>query len=256
MISTSLFIFFLNFFIISELTPFCKIASKQISQKDISINPITLLEKQELLQINNSYIDLKTTSHKSKAKDLIFIMPNKSANRLTCLTAKNINLEKNNLIGKDIAIISFLTKNNTLSDTYDDFILENQKEMSFPAEKLSSYMKKRNISLGFIHLPTKLLFAQKNSVAIVEIIRRAALSFSAFSFTFIGICFGMEINRIKSSKKLLTAAFFSILILLSFIIGKSFKNNLIISSLFYIVPQPLILLFSMNRLKNISKGIE
>ena len=89
-----------------------------------------------------------------------------------------------------------------------------------------------------------------------EIARRFAYAFSTFSFSFIGICFGIEISRTPSKKKLFQAAFLAVLILVSFLLGKTLKYSTLSGILIYLVPQPLIILLSGKYLRKISGGVE
>ena len=148
-------------------------------------------------------------------------------------------------------------------------MLENQEEMVTQASSLSKYMKRSSFSLNPIHLPTKMLLARekddlyklkkkKYTSSIIEIIRRAALSISAFSFTFIGICFGIDISRTKSKEKIkmLLSAFAALLILISFTAAKACKYHSVAACLLYLIPQPLILLLATIALRKISRGLE
>jgi lipopolysaccharide export system permease protein len=260
-VTISLFISFINFFINSEITPYCRIHSKKIAHVEITLNPIMLLERQQLLKIKNAFIDLITSSDSQSAKDVIFIAINKSNSRLNLLTAKDITLKKDTLLGNNISLITNFQGDPCFFDT---LIIENQEKMSTKASNLSKYMKSSSFSLNTLQLPTKMLIVRnklekthlKQFSPLVEIIRRAALSLSAFSFTFIGIGFGIEISRSKSKKKLLIASICALLILVSFAVGKGLKYHPFISSLIYIIPQPLILLFSIRSLQKISGGQE
>lgn len=254
----SIFISFLNFFITSELTPHSTIHSKRLAHMEITLNPIMLLERQQFLKIKNAYIDLKTSEDKNSAYDVIFVTPNKATDRLNMVVAKEIELKKDNLIGKEISIISFFD-----SLQFDTLMLENQQKMITQASNLSKYMKSTTFSLNPIHLPTKMLLVRdkvykndKEMSPISEVIRRTALSFSAFSFTFIGICFGMEIGRNRSKLKIFLAVISALLIFLSFTLGKSLKYHPIIADIVFTLPQPIILLLSTRSLFKISRGIE
>ncbi len=258
----SIFISFLNFFLNSEITPYCRLNSKKIAHVEITLNPIMLLERQQLIKIKNAFVDLITSSDSKSAKNLIFIALNKSNGRLNLITAKNITLNKDNLCGNNISIISHFPNDNPYF--FDTLLIENQEKMTTKASNLSKYMKSTSFSLNTLHLPTKMLLVRnklektpsKQISPLVEIIRRVALSISAFTFTFIGICFGIEISRTRSKKRLLIASLSALLILVSFAIGKGFKYHPFLSSLIYVLPQPLILLFSMRSLKKISGGCE
>ena len=219
-----------------------------------------LIEKQELLKLNNSYIDLKVSNDKTSAKDLCFITPNKSQGRLNLIIAKKVSVKDDELIGKNVSFISYFQSEN--KEGFDPLIVESEERMITEASNLSKYMKSETFSLNPVHLPTKMLLIRsqidKNSfnLAIMEIFRRIALSFSPFSFTFIGICFGTDIGRVHSKKKLLLASLSSLLILLSFTIGKGFKYHPVYACAFYVLPQILILGFSARYLHKLSRGIE
>lgn len=260
----SFFLSFFNFFINSEVTPYCRINSKKLAHVEVSLNPIMLMERQQLLKIKNTYIDLVTSSNSQSAKNVLFIAVNKSNGRLNLITAKNITLKKDTLIGNNISIISHFESDHPYS--FDTLLIENQEKMKTKASNLSKYMKSTSFPLNTIHLPTKMLLIRgklmdenktsKQIPSVVEIIRRTSLSISAFSFTFIGICFGIEINRIKSRKKLLIASLSALLILVCFAIGKGFKYHPYISCFIYVIPQLLIILFSTRFLHKVSGGIE
>lgn len=261
----SILISFINFYISSEITPYCRIGSKKLAASEMTVNPIALLEKKNLLNIKNAYIDMDVAEDRTLAKDLIFIIKNRSTNRLNLLSAKKISVKDKKFIGERISIISHLDDQNEKG--FDTLIIENQKNMEADSKTISKYMKPTTFSINPLHLPTKLLLArekfkrtikegEKYIFSIVEIMRRVALSLSAFSLTFIGICFGIEIGRNRSRKKLILASIFALLILLSFMIGKAFKYQVIASSLFYLLPQPIIIALSSVRLKKISGGIE
>ena len=262
---SSFFISFFNFFITSELTPFCRIHSRKIAHSEVTQNPIKLLERQQLLKIKNAYIDLHTSQDKDLAKDILFIVPNKSNGRLSLISAKEVKLQDDLLLGKNISLLSYFESPQKTG--FDSLILENQLSMNTVASNLSKYMKSTSFSLNPIHLPTKMLLIRASMdnnkdpnaryvLSKVEITRRIALSLSAFTLTFIGICFGIEISRIKSKKKLLLAALLSLLILSSFALAKSFKYTPYLAMLIYLLPQPLIIFFSTRALKKISRGYE
>jgi lipopolysaccharide export system permease protein len=262
-ITISIFISFLTFFITSEITPYCWIHAKKIAHEDITLNPIMLLERQEFLKIKNSYIDLQVSNNKNIAKDIFFITTNKSSGRLNLIIAKKMELQNDSLIGNNISIISYFPSEN--QGAFDHLVVENQENMTTQASNLSKYMKSNSFYLNPLYLPTKMLLVrnqvesknEKSSFSpSLEIIRRGTLSFSAFSFTFIGICFGIDISRTGSRKKIIQASLSALLLLLTFTIGKGLKYYPFYAGAFYILPQFFILLFSSRNLYKISRGIE
>lgn len=252
----------INFFIISDLSVFCRMKSKQIKSFKTSLNPIFLLEKQNLLKTKKSYINFEKGPKKNKANDVFIILPNKSNNRLNLAIFEELYLKKDILIGKNVSIVSHFKNENN----FDTLIIENQKTMQTKAKNISKYMKPKSFSLNTLKLPTKMVLVRnkidsfhKNNknkyvFSMVEIVRRIMLSFSSFTLSFIGICFGIE-TKSKKNKNLFLPIFLALFILISFTIGKSFKYHLIMSILIYILPQPISLIFALNNLKKISRGI-
>ncbi len=256
---TALLISILNFYLASEVSPRCINASKKIAHSQISFNPIFLLEKPKLLKIKKAFIDLETTADKNSAKNLIFITPNRYNGKLSLIRAKHLYLENNDvLVGSKVSIISHHLEN---PNQFDTLIIENQDLMKTEAKKVTKFMKSDSFSINSLHLPTKMLLAcakmqekTKKQLLYLEIIRRLAISISVFSFTLIGISYGIEIGRIESKKKLLTAAFLALFILASFIAAKALKSHPLSAALIYVLVQPLILLISLYSIRRISKG--
>ena len=256
----SLFISFFNFYLASEIAPHCINASKKIAHSQISLNPIFLLEKPKLLKIKKAFVDLEASSDKNSAKNLIFITPSRYNGKLSLISAKKLYLEnKNSLVGSKVSIISHHLDN---LNHFDTLIVENQDLIRTEARKITKFMKSESFSINSLHLPTKMLLAcaetqdkDKKRALYIELIRRFAISFSAFSFTFIGISYGIEISRIESKKKLFIASLLALFILASFIAAKASKSHPLMATLIYILVQPVILFISTCSIQRTSKGI-
>lgn len=256
----SFFISFFNFYLASEIAPRCITASKKIAHSQVSLNPIFLLEKPKLLKIKNAFVDLEPTSDKNSAKNLIFITPNRYNGKLSLVSAKKLHLEENGiLVGSKVSIISHHLDN---INNFDTLIIENQDLMKTEAKKITKIMKSENFAINSLHLPTKMLLAAaekqdkaKKQQLYLEIIRRIAISFSAFSFTFIGISYGIEIGRTESKKKIIIASLLALFILASFIAAKAFKYHPLLAILAYILVQPFILFISTRSFYRSSKGL-
>lgn len=255
-IAVAIWISFLNFIICSEISPKCRFKTKQIIYQESSGNPILLMQRQKLLKIKNSYIDFTKGKNESSAKNVTLITFNK---RLNLINAEKIKYDQGELSGKNISIISHLPSE---ENNYDTLILEKQKYMQTNASNISNIMKSVNWSLNTNFFPTKQLLIKAHlsekykKTAIVELLRRISLSFSTFSLTFIGICFGLEISRSKSKKKLLIAAILAMVIMTSFIFGKAFKSHYFLAGSLFILPQLIIFIIALFKLKKISRGVE
>jgi lipopolysaccharide export system permease protein len=157
----------------------------------------------------------------------------------------------------DLSFLSHFPQDN--KKTFDNLLIENQKFMSAKASHISNFMKTQAWTTQAKHLPLKELILRLNhdknekfqNSSFFEITRRFFLGFSAFTFTLIGIAFGLEIKKELSQKGVLIAAFLSLLILLSFLGGKTLG---IYAFFFFSLSQLLAICISLWQLKQINEG--
>jgi len=257
----------LNFFIVSELTPRCRYKSKELFYKNTSVNPLVLLQRQKKMSnIKDSYIEISTKNKDLIAKNILIITPNKSNERLSMLTAKHLMLKENNLVGKNLSIISYINSHN--ENFFDNLFIENQTYMTAKADAITQFIKSKEWDMNISSMPIKMLLIhgklhknQKSqedqktySKVEMEVTRRIAFALSAFSFTFIGASFGISINKITSKKNLITVLLFTLLVLFSFTLGKALKRFTFFSISAYLLPQFIVIFLTACKLKKISKG--
>ncbi len=257
----SLFISLLDLYIASDAAPLCRIKSHSIIKKQSSTNPILLLERQNLLKIHHSFVDIEEKKNDLLAKEILLIIFNNVHNRLNLLHIGELALQEDLLIGKNVSLLSHVPAKN-----FDTLIIENQDLMTTKAEVFSKMMVAQhwNLNANQLTLPMLVIKAQENTSIsslkqesmIAEMVRRVCLALSCFSLTFIGISCGVEINRLHSKKGLFLASLLALLILSSFFIGKEFRFRPSLAILSYILPQPIILLVAIKTLKKISAGKE
>ncbi|MBI5346816.1 MAG: LptF/LptG family permease [Chlamydiae bacterium] len=263
----SLFLSIFNFYVVSELAPRSYFKSKEIFFEQTSINPLTLLQRQNASKIKNSHIEMKSPSNNQIVEDVLMVIPNHANQRLSFLLAKELLLKEDLLTGNQVAIISHAETKNP--QFFDSLIIENQKQMTIQASVLSDFMKSRRWQMLPKGLPLRMLLVRseldKNSVKHhkhnkdnikVEIARRVAIAFSTVTFTFLGACFSIQIGRLFSKKSIYIASILSLMILISFTIGKALRHNIFLSIIAYSSPQVLVLLLVKQRLKKISRGAE
>jgi lipopolysaccharide export system permease protein len=265
LVIASFFLSLLNFTIISELSPLCRSLSKKMVYHVTSANPLFLLQKETMVKLKNAYIDMKALRDKGKrAEDVIFIINNPSHGRLGLMTAKELFLDKDLLIGERVTLISNIDTKN--SEGFDHLVIESQSSMSTKAATLSQFLqtpewvgKDDYLSLRMLLAKEKILRKTSSffgSRSYQEITRRFTLGFAAFTFTFLGTAFGMEISRSRSKKGLAFAIALSAMFMVCFISAKSFKHSPMLATFIYLAPHPIILFFSFRFLKKISRGIE
>lgn len=264
LIAAALLLSLINFIIVSEITPFCRLYSLEIVHKASSINPLFLMQKSKLLNLQGSYVDMNMTKLGKEAKDTVFIVKNESRNRLSLMSAKKILVKEGAMHGENIAFISHIETHNQAE--FDHLILENLGSMSTPSILLTELMQKPKLSIGFEHKPLKTILqsaffdqrANKKSQkqAFFELNRRIYFLLTPFVFTLMGISFGTRIGRKKSTKGFYILITLVALLLLSSITAKSCELFPIKAALLYFSPIPLAIFISFWFQKRINQGVE
>lgn len=254
----------LNFTIASELTPRCRSLSRGLAYQMTAINPLCLLQKETLIKLKNTYIDMKAFKSGNYAEDVCFIMRSFSNQRLGLMLAKKLSLENQKIIGHDVTFISSIDPKN--STAFDHLVIENQGEMQTKAEYLAQYLRNNDCSLNYDSLNLRMLqakYASETSLgslgdirAFQEIARRISLGLAPFTFTFVGIAFGIGYARSERSKGIIWAICLMVFYLISFVAAKSMKHTWIPNLFFYFVPQLVIIALCLYHLRRIARGKE
>lgn len=253
-----------NFTIVSEISPRCRALSKELAYQMTAINPLCLLQKQTLIKLKNSYIDMKVLKSGHYAEDVIFAIQSAASHRLGLMIAKKLCLQNDTLMGSDVTFISSIDPKK--EDYYDHLVIENQAQMQTEAGLFSQYLKSSEKNLSYDSLSCRLLQARKKSEhgvdaklharALQEMVRRASLGLAAFSFTLIGIAFGLEISREKKWTHLFWPTALASLYLIAFVSAKSLKYHCGASILCYLLPHVVIFFFCLRHFKQIAQGWE
>jgi lipopolysaccharide export system permease protein len=253
----------INFMIVSEVTPRTRLYSQKLLHQVMTTNPLFLMKKSKLLKLQSSYVDMNMTHVGKEARDVIFAMKNDSSDRLTLLTAKKFHVEDNQLIGKNVAIVSHLDSKDP--DLFDHLIIENQRSMATSAKALSEMMQKNTFHLGYEYLPMNELIetafsktAKPKTIKRMrfELSRRLFFPLITYAFTFMGISLGLQIWRQKKKMGLILAIFLAAFTLICSMAAKSFHLAPTKAILCYVLPFPFILLTSFWFQKRAIEGIE
>lgn len=273
----SLLLSTLNFYIISELTTASHHTAGQLKNQLRSVNPLLILNNSLLARMKGFYFDTLGTSRLGEfAHDVIFLSPNKHSDRLTLMVAKRMEVNPDELSGDHVTLITSRTPK---EGGQEELIIENMLSSRTLIRDFSNLLEKKISIVNNDHLQFKQLLIRKDeskrllqSVSglpeeskqarhdyyrvLSEMIRRFSASFSVFSFTFLGIAFGIRISRVKSNWSIFFIAFFASLYLAAFFTANSFSQAIISASLLYCVPHVLICIASLFTLRKISLGIE
>jgi lipopolysaccharide export system permease protein len=253
----SSFLALLNFSIAAEISPYCRRESKMLLYRETSGNPLLLLQRQNLIKMKDAYVRIKTKEHGTRARNFILITYNESNQRLNLMAAKKLKIQGEELLGEDVAIVSHIHSNEF---NFDPLIIENQGSLSTAAPFLSAALKKNRPRIDSPSLKLRMLrhrLHEKPKLmrsAFVEICRRLSLSVSVFSFTFLGIAFGIEQGRSPKKRTLLYALLLTFAILSSYFLGKSFKKDLLLAALVFPLPHLAAFAMSLFRLFRLSRG--
>lgn len=255
-----------NFIIASEIGPHCRGLSKQLIYQAAASNPLVLMQKDSLLKTKNLFIDIKTLHSTSKAEDVIIVSKNTSNDRLTLVSAKQLFIDQDQLKGTGVTLISSVDpkKGDSL---YDHLVIENQKSMQTKASTLTQPMQTTEWLKSHEYLPLRMIIAkeavEKNlstysigRSAKVEISKRITLGLAAFTFTFVGIAYGMEIGRQRRKKGTLIAFALAAFFMVCFVSARSMRHSPYISCLIYLLPHPILFLCSLRHLRFVSRGVE
>jgi lipopolysaccharide export system permease protein len=260
---TGFFLTLVNFTIASEISTRCRSWSKMLIYEMAMANPLFILQKESLIKLKSAYYDIGVLKANKYAEDILFVIKNNSSGRLTLMSAKELSLKGDLLKGQQVTFISSVDAKKELG--FDHLVIENQTEMNTKAANLSQFLQAIDWSTSFEYLPLRMILAHEIAVkkrftigrsARLEIARRISISFAAFTFTLMGLSFGMQISRNRSKKGILWAIGFAAFFLVCFITAKFLRHAPFLSTLIYLLPHPLMILFSLRGLKAIREGVE
>jgi lipopolysaccharide export system permease protein len=252
----------INFTIVSEIGPKCRFKAKELTYQMTSNNPFYIFNKISEGKLTNAYVEIRAMRGGKRAKDVLLILNNKQQKRLGVMTAKELFLEKDELHGEDVSIISSVEGEG--KENFDNLVIENQASMSTKAASLSQLLQgaKWQISPEYLSFKELLLQASASHKKIwlshytLEIAKRLSISLTPFVFTLIGATFGMEISRKRTKKGVLGAVLLAAFYLSAFVGAKSMRHYPLAVWALYFAPFALMCLFSMRSLKRIGMGIE
>ncbi len=257
-----LFLTLVNFTLTNEITPRSRSMAKQLIFEIVTTNPLFILQKESLVKLKGSYYDIRSLQNKY-AEDVLLAVKNSSSGRMTVMSAKELALQGEFLSGKQVTFISSVDSKN--EGGFDHLVIENQAEMNTKAITLSQFLQTVDWTTSHEYLSLRMIlaceFVEKGWGKIgrgaqVEISRRISISLAAFTFTLIGLSFGMQISRNRSKKGIVWAIALASIFMICFITAKSLRHAPMLATAVFLLPHPLIILLSLRSLKSIREGIE
>ena len=255
---------FSNFVISSEVAPYSRGLSRQMVYELIAKNPLVIMQKDTVIKLSGAYVDMKSYKEGQIANEVLLVTKNTSTGSLGLMLAKELSLKEDILYGTDVTFISSIDPKK--EGVYDHLVVENQQSMNTKASNLTQHMQTAEWLKNNDYLPLKLLIAKNllekskenfwgKSIGI-EITKRVSIGLAAFTFTMIGLCYGMEIGRQKRKKGTFWAFGLAAFFMVSFVATRSLKHSPAIACLAYLVPHPIILFFCLKNMRNLARGKE
>lgn len=277
----------LNFFITSELSTTSHHSTGQLKNQLRSINPLLLLNNKLLMRIKGAYFDTFGSSRVGEfAQDLVFLSPNKHSDRLTFIAAKRFEVSPERLLGTHVTLISSHPSSKEIPGTEgmpeERLLIENMASSVTSLQEFSHLLEKKIWTINNDHLTFRQLLVRSDETrqhleeliekhsstdeikearydyyrTLSEMMRRFSAALAVFSFTLMGLAFGIQISRYRSNISIFYVVLLATIFLVSFFTAKSFDRAIIAATLLYLLPHLFICLASLWNLRKISNGIE
>jgi lipopolysaccharide export system permease protein len=268
LILASVLISLVNITIVCEVAPLCRGLTKKLIYETTADNPLLLLQKNTMVKLKDMHVSMKKLDAGKSAKDMVAIINNRSQGRLGVMIAKELYLDKDLLGGRNVTFISSVDSHKP-GEGFDHLVIENQASMSTKAANLSHFIQNAEWLTNNDYLSLRMMLAKdkiekednltKKGFRIrrlyEEIGKRFSIGLAAFTFTLIGIAFGIEISRNHSKKGIFCAIGLCVFFMVCFMSAKSFRHSPAISFSIYLLPHLIIFAICLRPLKRIARGI-
>ncbi|MCC5832879.1 MAG: LptF/LptG family permease [Chlamydiales bacterium] len=250
-----------NFYIASELATSSHLTTRKMAYDLTSENPLLLLQSAKIAKLKGSYLQMGPVRSGRSVKNLLIALKNGSNERVSLCLVKKIALEEGDLKGEGVSIISTAP-----AQKGEHLFIENQTGLTSEAKECAGLLQKKGWKIANDHLKISLLRVRTQSLREVggmklakcysEFVRRVSLGIAAFTFTLMGLSFGMEISRSRTKRGILSVLLLTAMTLITFFVGKQLDHLFWIASALFLLPHGLITAASILTLSRINKGIE
>ena len=216
-----------------------------------TINPLVLLRKNALPQLQNVYTEMNLTSTGSDSNNVLIACFLENEKRIALLLAESLTYSNKTLEGKKISLISYIPSE---PEFFDHLLIDNQSETSSPESFFISLLNKRSKARDCDVFSLPALLKSPRPSAKAEFFQRISLIFCPLTFTILGLSAALFSRRTRRNQNL---AFLVVSIFGYFASFFALKNSSIplLLGIFYTFgPHLLILFFSFMRQKKIVRG--
>jgi lipopolysaccharide export system permease protein len=280
-LAAALFLSLLNFYVVSELATASHLNNALLKSELRSVNPLLLLHNKHLMRMKGIFFDaLGPSKIGESASNIILAVPKKANGRINLMLARNLQASPLMFSGANVTLMTpFKSHDN---NAFDQLIVENVAKATASIDDFSLLLHQKgwHFNNDYLNLPMLLirlenemqsyqeaLLNQKPSSHLkqiqrsinrcfTEIARRLSLTLAVFSFTLMGLAFGISISRNRSQKKLFFVVSGVVLYLMAFFAAKGIDQLLAASVFMYLVPHLFIIGGSSFMLSRVTRGIE
>lgn len=257
-ILTAALLTLVNFLLVSEVATQASLSNILLKEKLRAVNPLILIHNKHLMKLKGiHFFTLGPSKIGEYATEAIVAMPNRANTHLHLLLAKTIESDGEQLICDRMTLITNLGAES--DEQYDKLVVENIAKSITPSAVFSPLFRGKGYTptLRGEQLSLRSLLADLTKKrSYTELIRRFSSGLSVFTFTFMGLAFGVSISRYQTRKSLIIAISLIAAYLIAHLIAKEFKDQLLLSSLLYLLPHLFVFLLSLWALSRMNKGIE
>lgn len=275
------FLSLFNFYVASELASQSHMTTRLLEHQIKTINPLLLLNNKQLSKMKGLYVHTFGPSRIGEhAEDLVIAFWSKQNQRINLMAAKQLTANLNQIDGRQVTLITGMA--NEEDHGYDNLYLENIHHLTTPVEDLYRVLQKTvwHINPDYLKMtlllhhaesewdqlqqahaahagPETLMPLQRHvNKVMAEFIRRFSVGFSVFSFTLMGLAFGLSLGRQFKSQKIALVILLASIFLACFFVAKGYDEQLAPAVALYLIPQVLIIAASVWKLARVSRGIE
>lgn len=274
----SLFFSAVNFYIVSELSTTSHFNAGMLKNELRAVNPLLLLHNRHVMRMKGFYFDTLGASRIGEyAQDIVFLAPNRQSERLNLVLAKELQATPSFFKGSSVTLLTTQAEN----AQNENLMIENIQENKTATEDFSQILEKKMWTVNNDHLRLPLLLVRMDELSdslkqerlssnndtirqarhtyrasITEIFRRLSLAIAVFSFTLMGVAFGISITRNHSNKGIIFVIALGAFYMIAFFIAKNFDYALGIAASLYLVPHAIIIAISSWALYRTTYGVE
>ncbi len=263
------FLFLLTFTLASEVATSSHLATRQMAYRLTAENPLLLLSSAKLAKQKNVYVQMDTVKSGKALKNLILALPNPSQNRMALCLAKKVESEGPFLKAYEVTLLSTIP-----SETFDHLVIENQQLLHAAAPDFAQALRKKGWRISPDHLNFRLLRSRTQALqeefgkqigrqgskhlaeTYSEFIRRLSFGLSGYSFTLLGVAYGLGISRCPSKRRVLYVLALAALSLTAFFLGKEFDHLFLVATSLFLLPHVWIFASSIWTIRKVARGFE